>query len=431
MTIKLYQYIYDNTIYRRVELNNPVISVANFDTSRYMNISDKYNHVKSIIYCDWLKGIFDDKVIDDLSKCNKIYLALNKFYHIVSRTKIKTYDYPYDLRGNSLCDLPSSCKIEIVEGTTQYIFRISDLFKIINDCLTYHEYFHLAPREIKNPFTNKSFSISNLYNMYNRFKESAYTIPLLFQYFYLSNFEINKFIREYNYEITEWITSHTHQHMTKPVLIEKIKHMLKRTKRIFSNIFLSIDFPVSSLIDALYPFLKLYTSMLATRNSQKYYFCRREFIRKAYAFNKENKLFGRQIVKCHNNYLFNQDTYKYECKKSKSIVFQTEFVPFESLDKNKHVISSEQMKEFENILTHAASYDDDYDEVPDLIDSDDDYNSNDDDSDDMDIETFSDVPLESTIPLSGVENNNGDDDDEDDDDEDSVRIIIDRNGTQN
>ena len=330
MSLDLYKYLYNKQIYQIPSKQNLYsICISNFDMSNYNTRKDKYASIKKICQQDWIPDSLKSKAYDDLHFCNKMYMAFLKFYTHITFKKVKIFDYKADICGNSLETLPSSCKVNLVCNHTLYQFRISDLLHIINDSLINNHYLHLEPSDIKNPYTNEKFSIANLYNIYFSVKYSHYKMPQLFHYFFLCNFDKDDFCTQYNYEIREEITRQKFINLTQPEFVLKITNMLKCTKNIFKNLFISPKLPNDILVSAFKPFLKLFISISNTKNLAQGSKLKELFIKKAIAFNNENKLFGRHITKrVHDlqNMNFTQ-------KNVRKVV--TNYIPFEKLDTSK------------------------------------------------------------------------------------------------
>ena len=207
MTITLYKYIYTTCVYKEINLKTWVFNITNFKVDSYTSIQDKYDHIKNILNSKWFVGEdMQTELINKLYICNKMYFGFNKLYAVICKKKAIKFEYAYDMCGNELSSLTDRCKINVIENNTIYTFRISDLIKIINDSLSCNDHFHITPKHIKNPFTNEPFTFSTLYHIYFTIKKSDFQIPILFQYFYVNNFDKHRYSMEYNYEILEYIT---------------------------------------------------------------------------------------------------------------------------------------------------------------------------------------------------------------------------------
>lgn len=360
MSLALYQYIYKTQIYETPTKKNAyTMCISNLNTDIYTTYSDKYNTIKRIIQSDWVPYNTKWKIYEGLRKCNKICMAFQKLYTHIWLKKLKQFDYNCDICGTSLDTLPENCKVNIVSGNTQYKFRISDLLRIINDALTNNDYFHLNPIDIKNPYTNETLSIANLYNIYFTVKYSHYKMPRLFHYFFLCNFNKDDFCDQYNYEIREEIIRQKITNLTHPELVERIKRMLKYTKSLFKCIFVSPKLPNDLLISAFKPFLKIYIIISNTQNMAKENMLKELFIKKAIAFNDENRLFGRYVSK---RCVEIRDT-AFLHKSTRKII--THFIPFEKLDTSnipRFKIRRYSFLNFQDVDSSDISDDDDDDD---------------------------------------------------------------------
>ena len=83
--------------------------------------------------------------------------------------------------------------ISVFHNSRIYLFTLTDLVNIINNSLGNSQYLYSDPLPIKNPYTNKEFDKSTLYNIYFSLKSSSYTMPILFYNFFLCNFNLNTF----------------------------------------------------------------------------------------------------------------------------------------------------------------------------------------------------------------------------------------------
>ena len=365
MSLALYKYIYKTQIYEApTKKNSYRVCISNFNMDTCNTHNDRYNTIKRVVQHDWVSNDTKLKIYEDLHKCNKIYMAFQKLYTHIWCKKLNRFDYTCDICGNSLETLPESCKINIISSNTQYQFRISDLLRIINDSLTNNNYFHLDPCDIKNPYTNETLSIANLYNIYFTVKYSHYKMPQLFHYFFLCNFDKDDFCDQYNYEIREEIIRQKINNLTHPELVTRITRMLKHTQSLFKCIFLSPKLSNNLLISAFKPFLKIYIILSNTQNMAQENILKELFIKKAIAFNDENKLFGRYVSKrC-----VDIRTSAFTHKSTRKII--THFIPFEKLDISNISRANVRRYSFLNFYDVESSDISDEDEDDDEIDND-------------------------------------------------------------
>ena len=118
----------------------------------------------------------------------KIYSILRRFANKMKFKYCKRFAMHDDLCFNPLSSFKPNMLINIIEDNTLYKFRISDIINIINKSLSYAPTFFAEPYEIKNPYTNKPFSLCNLYNIYFTLKDTRYNMPILYHQYFICNF---------------------------------------------------------------------------------------------------------------------------------------------------------------------------------------------------------------------------------------------------
>ena len=140
--------------------------------------------------------IIDSERLDFVYKFMTTQRAYNSFRRLANYFRFKHqkhFEMDTDLCFVKFSDLSPKILITLLDKNTVYIFRISDLINIINKALTYAPHFFAEPYEIKNPYTNLPFTINNLYNIYFRLLNSSFIMPILYQLFFLSNFDLIRF----------------------------------------------------------------------------------------------------------------------------------------------------------------------------------------------------------------------------------------------
>ena len=334
MSITVFKTIYDKLIYKSPDLNHFTISFTNNILHDVKSIEEKYNSIKRIVANDWIGDNIKNQLIDDVYITHKVYFGFLRFYNIISKKYGKYYDFNEDLCGNDLSTLKSSCKIELYEDKMYYVFRISDIISIINNALSTNYCFHVNPKKITNPFTNNPFTLSNLYNMYNEIKISNYKMPLLFHYYYLSNFNLDLMATNYNYEINEYVIEHFVQSLTPNKMIKIIRNMISILKPILKGIIISKDFPGNILISAFKPFLKYYYIIQNTSNYHKLYHIKDFLFRKMVLFAEKNPSFGRILYKTENVTTFDLKI-GFNTKRVRKKIICSEFTPFHKININE------------------------------------------------------------------------------------------------
>jgi len=198
-------------------LIQPFVLLTNVSNIYNSTVYQKHRSLHNYIRCDICFVPIEkrEEIFALFTNIQKHYMSLLKFYN-VCKFKIlsKRLCKQYDLFFNDLDDSPDNLKIVLYEQTRLYTFKIYDILNIIKSSLINYEELFLVPSLPKNPYTNLPFSYKNMYNIFYHCLFNHITIPKVFRYFYESDFDLNKFI--YNYEpiVRESIITSYHNNMT-------------------------------------------------------------------------------------------------------------------------------------------------------------------------------------------------------------------------
>ena len=234
--------------------NNFVVEY--YDKNLYENISYKYKKMQEIKNNNFLSN--KKEILSTLYTLQKHYLALSKFVHIV-KFKIAKNGNTHDMFFNTL---NANKTLSIVQDKKKYLFSIFDLKEIINKSLSNIDYGFPKILPIKNPYNNIPFTQSNLYNIYFFYLSNYYVIPPLFHSYFLANFDIALFEKNYEYQIKKHYYTHKCNSYSNYKCVTEIKNMLSEFNKTQpkSKKFESIneDFPNLKLIQIMKPYLQLY-----------------------------------------------------------------------------------------------------------------------------------------------------------------------------
>ena len=239
----------------------------------------------------------DDEITENIFfNIQRKYRALLKFRNICLNKIIKKFDYKYDLIGEIIDENIKT--IEIIEDKIKYTFTIGDIVKIINSSLlNVSNKWIVYPHAIKNPYTNKCISLHNLYNIYFKLKESVCKMPILFEEYFKSEFNM-KIFHTYNEPlIREELIKYNTKMLSDKRYIKVVNELLSSYKSITQNMQIKEDFPVKTLRKAFDPMIKLYlTSRMSLIESKRYMSVKilRERLK---TFKKANPQFGRITMK--------------------------------------------------------------------------------------------------------------------------------------
>jgi len=196
-------YVY--SIFNSIELNIEThhlmckdMNIFNRNILLYMIIygDNKFKTLFFLIENKFLTSIQTDDILDIFYKIQKVYRPLCRFAYLCKLKKTKTYDCDCDLVGEQLSNLPDKLKIDIIEDSTRYIFRLSDILNISTQALTHAPDMFAEPLTIKNPYTNISFKKYNLYNIYIKTVNSSYCMHQLFSSYCRHGFKLKPFLQE-------------------------------------------------------------------------------------------------------------------------------------------------------------------------------------------------------------------------------------------
>jgi hypothetical protein len=246
-----------------------------------------------------------EQFIDLFCKIQKTYHTLNRFLYIYKLKKSKLI-VNTDLQLNTIEEGKQNVMC-IYHVNSKYLFKIEELLKIIYTSLTNSPYFFSEPITIKNPYNNIPFGKSVLYNIYfylilntkiNLIRHEYLDIFLKFKE---CNFNMTKFVDNYEYVLREYAIKNYLLNSTKDTIAEQIKGMIiiyNAKVRLESNkIRISQDFPQEKLIEIMKPYLYLnFVSYYSLVHKNK---CEAEnnLIIKLREFQQFNPQFGRKICR--------------------------------------------------------------------------------------------------------------------------------------
>jgi hypothetical protein len=225
------------------------------DKSFYKQIHNKYKLFDNFSNNIFLSKESKDKIRYIFYKSQKTYLTLLKFANII-RHKISKEKVNIDLRMD-IIDPYSKFSIVLYHHNSKYFFLLSDLINIIHNAITNSTATDIfsIPKEPKNPYNNMPFKKIDLYNIYYHIKFAFINVPYLIELYYLSDFNIRKFIIENEQTLREISIRNYLNNTSLNVLFSEIKCLLK-----YCNIKFEIheEIPKKEIIDIFRPYLYLY-----------------------------------------------------------------------------------------------------------------------------------------------------------------------------
>jgi len=236
------------------------------------------------------------------NKIQRTYHVLNKLclLYKIKKSKIVVNT---DLQLNEI-NIKQKNVISIYHNNNIYLFKIQELLKIIYTSLTNSHMFFSEPITIKNPYNNLPFGKSILYHIYFYLTQNTligcinHEYTDLFFKFKQSNFNMTKFVDNYEHILRELSFQNYINNSTKEQLKLEILNMIAGYNLKFPNNIISInrDFPTNFLIDAMKPYFKLYliaAFSIVPKNKNE---AKKKLHRKLKEFQLFNPSFGRKMI---------------------------------------------------------------------------------------------------------------------------------------
>jgi hypothetical protein len=312
-----------NDIYENNELKSSNISptikhtLYNFIIKKdeKSNIEFLKSVVDNIFFSENDKNMF----FDIFCKAKRIYNAFTRIKYIYKFKKAEI-QINHDLYLNPI-DISKNNYITILQNDKKYLFTTSDIINIMNSSLSNAPHFFVNPLISKNPYNNIPFNKSTLYNIYFFIKNSNYIMPPLIKGFFMTNFNLHLFVKEYEAIIRDIAIENFIFKSDSNVLYNVVINMLNKYD-IKNNFSIHEDFPQEKLVSIMRPYLYLYYmsrfSFMVNKKENAYY----ELIYKLNVFFNYNPRFGRKYVKTD------------KITKQKIETFDDKHIDFYSIKKN-------------------------------------------------------------------------------------------------
>lgn len=281
-----------------------------FTCKKEYSLKNKFKY-----FIDEINNIFlteeqKDDFINIFCKIQKTYLALSKFAYIYKYKKAKIV-VDFDLCLNPI-DINNKNTICLFQKKYKFYFKINDLINIIDTALSNSPNFFSDSLISKNPYNNVPFNKSTLYNIYFNITEKTYIIPELIHKFFLCDFNLNKFEKEFEYLIREHAIQKYIKNSDIASLYNSVLIMLDyyNYTTINSSIKIHQNFPKKQLVDIMKPYLTLYFSHKYSLITTKKIQSKNILYKKLNDFYMFNPVFGRQQITVQTIFSKNKNIYK-------------------------------------------------------------------------------------------------------------------------
>jgi len=307
-----------------------------------------------------------EKKLDYFYKIQRIYYAFSRMAYIYKYKKAKII-IETDLIMNPI-DINNKYTFCLYQNNCKYLFNIHELIKIINNSIANSTHFFYNPIPVKNPYNNIIFNKSTLYNIYFFIKMNTLLTPEIFYYFFKTNFNMNKFVKEYQHLLRDFSIQTYLNNSSNEILRDDINCMIDEFNCVFlkieKQIIIHHEFPDDKLIEIMKPYLRLYllshySLIYVIREKSK-----KDLIKELSNFKKFNPLFGRKMMKVNNN---NSTTISFNMVHSLFYINETNKENREFMINHSGKVTHEDNDEFNSFVYFVSE-----DEGEDDIDNDDD-----------------------------------------------------------
>jgi len=300
----------------------------------FLTKKDNSKHFKFKYFVGEINNIFltreqKEDFINIFCKIQKTYFALSRLAYIYKYKKAKIV-VDFDLGLNPI-DINNKNSICLFQEKNKYYFRINDLINIIHTALSNSSSFFSDPLISKNPYNNVPFNKSTLYNIYFSIISKTYIVSELIHKFFISNFDIDKFEKDYEYLLREYSIQNYVKNTNSDMLYVSVLVMLDQYNYYNDNqITIDSSFPKKQLVNIMRPYLLLYYTCKYSLINIKKIDSKKNLYKKLNDFYNFNPLFGRKQIKVHpyfskNNKKKYKFTYTYN---DKHIIFNQDFKCF-------------------------------------------------------------------------------------------------------
>ena len=247
------------------------IPFLNYITTEQKNDTPIYKN-KFILYKNGLDSFLIKGCKEEEVFCN-YFNKIQRTYHTLKRFAFR-YKYKKskmvvntDMELNEIHETDKNV-ICIYQNNARYLFKLFDLFKIINMALSNSYEFFAEPLCIKNPYNNIPFEKNILYYIHYFITEKTnigfkLSQTELFLKFHSCHFNLTVFLNNYEYLLREY-TIHNHvKNSLTDIAYNETMIMIKcfnKNKILSNQINIDRNFPKDKLVNIFRPYLKLYNN---------------------------------------------------------------------------------------------------------------------------------------------------------------------------
>lgn len=161
--------------------------------------------------------------------------------------------------------------VSVLDRGKRYIFRVAELFKIIDVALTHAIDLFSSPTRIKNPYTGLPFTDATLYLVYLKIVESPFCMPPLFSFYTDTGFRKRAFLHRHEPLLRDIILRRHVESLTPYELKHGVKTMIAAATDLNKNpLFSNVNwYPHKTLKKFLPWLLRYYTHLYSLNVAQR------------------------------------------------------------------------------------------------------------------------------------------------------------------
>ena len=236
---------------------------------------DKYSKYKLLENClnnQFVPQDVKNRFLQFFCRFQKTYFGFSKLALLYKLRRAKK-EISYDMCFNELNEKSRNVLTVLIDGH-RYLYVLSDIVNIFQSALTNMNYMICTPIAVKNPYTNKDFSISILYTFYFFLKSRLVSVPQVIEGFYKLNFDLHTFTMLYDNYLQDFAINRYVQNTPFTYLLEGMCCMMNDYNIINQDVNIHPLFPEKDLFDIMKkPYLLFYYKSKYSRTYElnKYY----------------------------------------------------------------------------------------------------------------------------------------------------------------
>ena len=222
-------------------------------------INYKYNYIRKMDKNTFFRQEIKDMFFDAFCLAQNTYNVVNRLVYRWKFRRMKPCNTA-DLFMNEINE--NQCNvISLVQEDRKYIFTVTDIINIVENCLC-NMLANLAASTVsKNPYNNVPFTKANLYNIYFFLHGKYLSVPPLIREYFNSGFNLINFQNSCEILIREEYVNRFMKNASDTLLYNHFKNMLNRAGY-YNKIKVHSEFPRKRLLEIMRPYLKIYIQII-------------------------------------------------------------------------------------------------------------------------------------------------------------------------